>query len=489
MTKELHWKSAREIRDAVQSGAVSATQIAQEHLTRIDAVDGRVDAFTQLWRDKALEMAAAVDAKAARGETLGALAGVPVGLKELFCTRHGKTSCASKMLENFESPYDATVVKKLEEADAVFLGKVNMDEFAMGSSTENSAIKTTKNPWNLKCVPGGSSGGSAAAVTAGECALSLGSDTGGSIRQPACLCGCVGIKPTYGRVSRYGLVAFASSLDQVGPLTRTVEDAALTLDVICGKDVMDATSAVLPKTDFMGALTGDISGLRVGLPREYFTDALNPEMREKVECAIDVYRANGAEIVDVSLPCSDYAIAVYYIICTAEASANLARFDGVRYGFRHPDAKTVKDMYALSKSDAFGPEVQRRIMLGTYVLSSGYYDAYYLKAQKVRALIKKDFDAAFEKCDVIASPTSPTASFEFGSKSDNPLEMYLSDIYTISVNLATLPGISVPCGLTDAGLPAGLQLIGRPFEEDTLLRAAHFYEQNRGFDMGRPPVA
>lgn len=489
MSNALYWKSAKEMRDAVQSGAVTATQLTEDHLARIDEVDGRLDAFTQIWRDKAMEMAAAVDAKAARGETLGALAGVPVGLKELLCTRHGKTTCASKMLENFESPYDATVVKKLEEAGAVFLGKVNMDEFAMGSSTENSAIKTTKNPWNLKCVPGGSSGGSAAAVTAGECAISLGSDTGGSIRQPACLCGCVGIKPTYGRVSRYGLVAFASSLDQIGPLTRTVEDAALTLDVICGKDVMDATSAPLPAPDFAGALTGDIKGLRVGLPKEYFTDALNPEMREKVEAAIDVYRANGAEIVDISLPCSEYAIAVYYIICTAEASANLARFDGVRYGFRHPEAKTVQDMYVMTKSAAFGPEVRRRIMLGTYVLSSGYYDAYYLKAQKVRSLIKKDFDAAFEKCDIIAGPTSPTTSFEFGAKSDNPLEMYLSDIYTISVNLATLPGISIPCGLTNAGLPAGLQMMARPFDEATLLRAAHFYEQNRGFDMGLPPVA
>ena len=359
----------------------------------------------------------------------------------------------------------------------------------MGSSTENSAIKTTKNPWNLKCVPGGSSGGSAAAIAAGECAISLGSDTGGSIRQPAALCGCVGIKPTYGRVSRYGLVAFASSLDQIGPLTRTVEDAALTLNVICGKDTMDATSANLPVPDFTDALTGDVKGLRIGLPKEYFTDALNPEMREKIEQAIEVYRSNGAEIVDISLPCSDYAIAVYYIICTAEASANLARFDGVRYGFRHPDAKSVQEMYVLTKSAAFGPEVQRRIMLGTYVLSSGYYDAYYLKAQKVRALIKKDFDAAFEKCDVIAGPTSPTASFEFGSKSDNPLEMYLSDIYTISVNLAALPGISLPCGLTEAGLPAGLQMMARPFEEETLLRAAHFYEQNRGFDMGQPPIA
>lgn len=489
MTTDWCWKSVREISDAVRNGVASASEITEAHLRRIDEVDGRVDAYTQRWDDTARAMAAKVDEKKAKGEPLGPLAGVPVGLKELLCTRVGKTTCASKMLENFRSPYDATVVKRLEAADAVFLGKVNMDEFAMGSSTENSALKVTRNPWNLKCVPGGSSGGSAAAISAGECAISLGSDTGGSIRQPACLCGCVGIKPTYGRVSRYGLVAFASSLDQIGPLTRSVEDAALTLDVICGKDEMDATSADLPASDFAGALTGDVRGLRVGLPKEYFTDALSEPIRERIEQAIDVYRANGAEIVEVSLPCSEYAIAVYYIICTAEASANLARFDGVRYGFRHPEAKSMQDMYVMSKSAAFGPEVRRRIMLGTYVLSSGYYDAYYLKAQKVRALIKKDFDAAFEKCDVIAGPTSPTASFEFGAKSDNPLEMYLSDIYTISVNLATLPGISVPCGLTETGLPVGLQLMARPFEEEVLLRTAHFYEQNRGFDMGRPPIA
>ncbi|HQN02259.1 MAG TPA: amidase family protein, partial [Candidatus Hydrogenedentes bacterium] len=345
MTLDWHWKSAREIRDAVQSGAVSALDVTEAYLRRIDAVEDKVEAYTQRWNDTARSMATKVDEKVRRGETAGPLAGVPVALKELLCTRTGKTTCASKMLENFRSPYDATVVRRLEEADAVFLGKVNMDEFAMGSSTENSAIKPTRNPWNLRCVPGGSSGGSAAAVSAGECALSLGSDTGGSIRQPACLCGCVGIKPTYGRVSRYGLVAFASSLDQVGPLTRTVEDAALTLNVICGRDAMDATSADLPVPDFTAALTGDIRGLRIGLPKEYFTDALSDQMREKIEAAIEVFRDHGATIVDVSLPCSEYAIAVYYIICTAEASANLARFDGVRYGFRHPEAKTMQEMY------------------------------------------------------------------------------------------------------------------------------------------------
>lgn len=482
-------KTAHEIRGAVRGGAVSAVEVTQCYLDRIAEIEPKVDAYTQVWRDYALNQAAAVDDKIQRGEDPGTMAGVPIALKELLCTEHGFTSCASKILEGFRSPYDATVVRKLAEAGAVFLGKLNMDEFAMGSSTENSAIKTTKNPWNLRCVPGGSSGGSAAAVSADMCALSLGSDTGGSIRQPACMCGCVGIKPTYGRVSRYGLVAFASSLDQIGPLTKDVEDAALTLNVLCGKDPLDATSADLPAPDFTQALTGDVKGLRVGMPRECFTDALGAEMREKVLAAIDVLRQQGAEVVEVSLPHSEYAIAVYYIICTAEASANLARFDGVRYGFRHPDAKDVREMYVKSKSAAFGPEVKRRIMLGTYVLSSGYYDAYYLKAQKVRRLIKQDFDKAFEQCDVIITPTSPTPAFEFGAKTADPLEMYLSDIYTISTNLATLPGISLPCGLCASGLPAAIQLMAKPFDEAVLLRTAHCYEQNSGIQMGKPPIA
>ena len=489
MSRSWHEKTARETRDAVREGAVSATEVAEAYLARIDAVDGQLDAYTQVWREAALAQAAAVDAKLQKGEDPGVLAGVPIALKEVFCTQEGQTTCASKILAGFQSPFDATVVRKLVDAGAVFLGKVNMDEFAMGSSTENSAIKTTKNPWNLDCVPGGSSGGSAAAVSADMCAFSLGSDTGGSIRQPATFCGCVGVKPTYGRVSRYGLVAFASSLDQIGPLTKSVEDAALVLSVICGKDPMDATSADLPVPDFAAALTGDVKGLRIGLPKEYYTDALGPEMREKVEAAIAVLRAQGAEVVEVSLPHADYAIATYYIICMAEASANLARFDGVRYGFRHPDARDMRDMYVMSKSEGFGAEVKRRIMLGTYVLSSGYYDAYYLKAQKVRRLIKQDFDRAFTQCDVIATPTSPTPAFPIGSKTTDPLEMYLQDIYTISVNLATLPGISVPCGLTDSGLPAGLQLLAKPFDEATMLRVAHCYEQNSGAALGKPPVA
>ncbi len=482
-------KTGHEIHDAVLAGEVSAVAVTESCLTRIADVDPRVDAYTQIWSDLALEWATGIDAQVAAGHDPGPLAGVPVSLKEVFCTQEGQTTCASKMLKGFQSPYGATMVRRLQDAGAVILGKVNMDEFAMGSSTENSALKTTRNPWNLKYVPGGSSGGSAASVVADECALSFGSDTGGSIRQPASLCGCVGLKPTYGRISRFGLVAFASSLDQIGPFCKDVEDAALALNVVCGKDPRDATSADLPVPDFTESIRRDVRGLKVGLPKEYFTDALGGETREKVEAALKALEAQGTEIVEVSLPHTEYAVAAYYIICTAEASANLARFDGVRYGFRHPDAKNVQDMYVMTKSEGFGPEVQRRIMLGTYVLSSGYYDAYYLKAQKVRRLIKQDFDRAFEQCDVIATPTSPTPAFEFGAKTAAPLEMYLSDIYTISVNLAALPGISVPCGLTSDGLPVGFQLIGRAFDEETMLQVAHAYEQNRGFEMGKPPIA
>ena len=489
MSTAWYAKTAHEIRDAIRDGEATAVEVTQSYLARIDDVDSKVDAYTQVWRDQALERARAIDARIERGEDIGPLGGVPVSLKEVLCTREGHTTCASRILEGFRSPYDATCVKNLSEAGAVVLGKVNMDEFAMGSSTENSALKSTRNPWNLGCVPGGSSGGSAAAVAADECALSFGSDTGGSIRQPACLCGCVGVKPTYGRVSRYGLVAFASSLDQIGPLTKDVEDAALALNAVCGKDPMDATSADLPVPDFTEALTGDIQGLRVGMPREYFSDALGSAMREKVEAAVNVLRGQGAEVLEVSVPHTAYANAVYYIICTAEASANLARFDGVRYGYRDRDARNVHDMYVETKTAGFGIEVQRRILLGTYVLSSGYYDAYYLKAQKVRALIKQDFDRAFEQCDVIVGPTSPTPAFAFGEKTDDPLEMYLSDIYTISTNLATLPGISVPCGLTDAGLPTGLQIMAKPFDEATMLRVAHCYEQHSDVKMGKPPIA
>lgn len=482
-------KTAAEARDAIVRGDATAVEVTEAYLSRIRDVDGHVDAYTQVWSDTAIAQAQAVDRKRSRGETLGALAGVPIGLKEVLCTTQGHTTCSSRILQGFQSPYDATVVERLLAADAVLLGKLNMDEFAMGSSTENSAIKITRNPWKLDCVPGGSSGGSAASVASGTSAIALGSDTGGSIRQPAALCGCVGLKPTYGRVSRYGLVAFASSLDQIGPFTRSVRDAALLLSVIAGKDPRDATSAALPVPDYAAGLTGDVRGLKIGLPKEYFTDALGAEMREKTTAAVEVLRAQGAEILEVSLPHTEYAVAVYYIICTAEASANLARFDGVRYGYRPPGVKDVRDMYVGTKSEGFGPEVKRRIMLGTYVLSSGYYDAYYLKAQKVRALIKQDFDAAFAKCDLIVTPTSPTPAFRFGERTADPLEMYLSDIYTISANLAAIPGISVPCGLTASGLPAGLQLLAKPFDEQTLLRAAGCYEQHSGIALGLAPVA
>lgn len=480
--------TATAIRDAVREGSVTAEAIVENHLQRIEATDGKVLAFVDVWGEYARRRAAEVDAKRKAGKALGALAGVPVGLKDVLCTTEGTTTCCSQILKGFRSPFDATVAKRMLAQDAVFMGKLNMDEFAMGSSTENSSLHTTRNPWDLSRVPGGSSGGSAATVAAEQCPIALGSDTGGSIRQPAALCGCVGMKPTYGRVSRFGLVAFASSLDQIGPFTRNVPDLALSLNAICGRDRFDATSADVPVPDFTESLRDDVQGLRIGLPREYYTDALGPEMREKVLAALETLQEQGATVVDVSLPHTDYAVAVYYIICTAEASANLARFDGVRYGNRAADATDVKEMYHLTKTRGFGPEVQRRIMLGTYVLSSGYYDAYYLKAQKVRALIRQDFERAFEQCDVIVTPTTPTPAFRIGEKSDNPLEMYLSDIYTISVNLAGIPGLSIPCGLTRAKLPAGLQIVGKAFDEETVLRVAYTYEQHRTETLGKPPL-
>ena len=482
-------KSAFEIQQAVASGNVTAREVVTSFIARIDDVDGPVGAYTQRWDEAALAQADAVDAKVAAGEPLGAMAGVPVSLKELICTTEGQTTCSSRILQGFQSPYNATVTEKLLAADAILLGKVNMDEFAMGSSTENSAVQKTANPWRLSCVPGGSSGGSAASIASATSAISFGSDTGGSIRQPAAFCGCVGLKPTYGRVSRYGLVAFASSLDQIGPLTKDVRDAALALNVISGKDPLDATSADIPVEDFTKALTGDISGLRIGLPKEYFVDALSAEVRAMVEASIEVLKGRGAEIVDVSLPHTEYAVSVYYIVAPAEASANLARFDGVRYGFRHPDATNVSEMYVKTKSAGFGKEVQRRIMLGTYVLSSGYYDAYYLKAQKVRRLITQDFDDAFTQCDVILTPTTPAPAFVMGEKSSDPLEMYLNDIFTISANLAGIPGMSLPCGLSASGLPVGIQLLGKAYDESTLLRVAHCYEQNAALNMGTAPIA
>lgn len=468
---------AHALREAIQNGDATSVAVTQACLDRIDAVDDRVQAFVEVWREEALARAAAVDEMAGKGIDIGPLGGVPIGLKDVLCTRLGHTTCCSHILEGYRSPFDGTAVLGLEDAGAVFLGKLNMDEFAMGSSTENSARQTTRNPWNLECVPGGSSGGSAAAVAARECPISLGSDTGGSIRQPASLCGVMGMKPTYGRVSRWGLVAFASSLDQIGPFTRNTKDMALTLNAICGHDPRDSTSIDRPMPDLTEALGRGVEGLRIGLPTEYFAEGLSAEVRASVEAALAQLESAGASLVEVSMPHAQYAVAVYYIICTAEASANLARFDGVRYGFRAPEARSVEEMYRMSKSQGFGPEVQRRIMLGTYVLSSGYYDAYYLKAQKARRLIREDFDRAWEHCDIIATPTAPTPAFPIGAKTDDPLEMYLSDIYTISLNLAGGPGISVPCGTAGNGLPIGLQFMGQPFDEPSLIQAADAYER------------
>lgn len=489
MSGEWNKQPAHVIAEAVRGKQVKATEVLDDTLARIDAVEEKVQAFTEVWRDEARVMAERVDAKVAAGEDPGALAGVPIGLKDLICTTEGHTTCSSKILSGYRSPFDATVVTRLRAAGAVFPGKLNMDEFAMGSSTENSGLHPTRNPWKLDHVPGGSSGGSAASVAARECTMSLGSDTGGSIRQPASLSGVIGMKPTYGRVSRWGLVAFASSLDQIGPFSRNVTDMALSLNAICGHCHRDSTSANVAVPDFTQSLQNDVKGLKIGLPKEYFAEGVQPAVREKIEAAIKVLTEAGAETVEVSMPHTEYAVAVYYIICTAEASANLARFDGVRYGFRHPDATDMRAMYVKSKSEGFGPEVQRRIMLGTYALSSGYYDAYYLKAQKVRSLIRKDFEQAFEKCDILLTPTAPTPAFPFGSKTANPIEMYLSDIFTISANLYGGPGVSVPCGLTPEGLPVGLQLLGKAYDEATLVRTAYAYEQCAGVEMGEPPVA
>jgi len=457
---------------------VSARAAMQACLDQIARVDGKIHAFISYDATDALAQADVADRELAQGgRTARCLLGVPVAVKDVLCVKNQPLNCASKILGNFISPYDATVIEKLKAAGAIVFGRLNMDEFAMGSSTENSAFGTTKNPWDLTRIPGGSSGGSAAAVAADECIASLGSDTGGSIRQPAALCGCVGLKPTYGRISRYGLVAFASSLDQIGPFTKDVRDAATLLGVMSGVDPRDSTSVPQPVPDYAAALTGDIKGLKLGLPKEYMIGGLDAEVKAAVDAAVKKFTGLGAEIVEISLPHTDYAVATYYIIATAEASANLARFDGIRYGARVDGADPI-ELYSKTRGAGFGPEVKRRIILGTYVLSSGYHDAYYLHAQKVRTLIRHDFLQAFEQCDAIVTPTTPTAAFKIGEKSADPLQMYLSDIFTISCNLAGIPGISVPCGFTkNPRLPVGLQLLGRPFGEESLLKIAHAYEQ------------
>jgi len=468
--------------------SLSSHDLTHAFYTRIERVDDKVCAYHLLMRDSALEAADEADREMAC-DRVRPLLGIPIALKDNLCTRQGTTTCSSKILEHYVSPYDATVVVRLRQAGAVVLGKTNMDEFAMGSSTENSAFRPTRNPWDLSRIPGGSSGGSAAAVAADMAVAALGSDTGGSIRQPASCCGVVGLKPTYGRVSRYGLVAFASSLDQIGPMTHDVKDAALLLGVLAGYDPKDSTSADLPVSDYVSALTGNIEGLRIGLPREYFIEGIEPEVSASIEAAVATLRTRGAIVTDISLPHTEYAIAVYYILATAEASANLARYDGVRYGLRAMSAGSdLTAMYQNSRSQGFGPEVKRRILLGTYVLSSGYYDAYYKKAQKVRTLIREDFDRAFQSVDVILTPTAPTVPFRLGEKTADPLQMYLSDIFTISVNLAGIPAISVPCGFSSEGLPIGLQMMARPFDEAGLLNAAYTYEQAVGFHEKRPSL-
>ncbi|MEW6183497.1 MAG: Asp-tRNA(Asn)/Glu-tRNA(Gln) amidotransferase subunit GatA [Bacillota bacterium] len=480
----LFYRPAHELGRLLRERKISAVELAETVFKRIDAVDERVRAYLLLQREEALSRARAVDGALAAGEVLPPLAGIPVALKDNLCTRGVETTCASRILKGFVPPYDATVVESLEKQGAVFTGKTNMDEFAMGSSTENSGYFPTANPWDLERVPGGSSGGSAAAVAAGEAVLALGSDTGGSIRQPAAFCGVVGLKPTYGLVSRYGLVAFASSLDQIGPFSRDVRDCALLLNAVAGHDPKDSTSVPREVPDYTESLVTDIKGFRVGVPREYTGEGIAPEVRDVFNGVIEVLTRLGATVEETSLPHTKYALPTYYLIAPAEASSNLARYDGVEYGLRVP-AEDVVAMYKKTRSQGFGAEVKRRIMLGTYALSAGYYDAYYLKALKVRALIKRDFDAAFERFDVLLSPTTPTPAFKIGEKVADPLSMYLSDICTLAVNLAGLPGLSIPGGFAGS-LPVGVQLIGPPFGEERLLRAAYAFEQETGFTAKRP---
>ncbi len=485
----LHKLSLSELQKKFTAGEVTAVEIVRAYGLRIGQVESKVKAYVTQTRDAALQQATELDVRLRGWRKTRPLTGMPLAIKDNLCTEGVPTTCSSRMLQHFIPPYDATVVAKLRAQDYILLGKTNLDEFAMGSSTEHSAFGPSRNPWNLHCVPGGSSGGSAAAVAADECVAALGSDTGGSIRQPAALCGVVGLKPTYGRVSRYGLVAFASSLDQVGPITKDVSDAALLLGAIAGHDPMDSTSADLPVPDYLKALRKkDLKKLTVGVPVEFFAEGLDPEVEQAVRAAIGELKNLGGTVKEIHLPRTDAAVAVYYVIATAEASSNLARYDGVKYGLRAKETKDLLDLYTKTRQEGFGPEVKRRIMLGTYALSSGYYDAYYGKAQAVRTLICQDFQAAFNDVDLIVTPVTPTPAFKLGEKSEDPLQMYLSDIYTISINLAGLPAISVPCGLSKAGLPIGLQLIGRAFEEETLLRAAHAYEQSTQWHIKKPFV-
>lgn len=470
--------TAEEIGKAYREKTLTVPEVVKAFLDNIEKEDEKIKAYITVCKEEALKKADEVQAMFDAEKEMGALAGIPIAIKDNICTKGVRTTCASKMLENFIPPYDASVMKKIEATNAIILGKTNMDEFAMGGSTENSAFFITKNPVNLDKVPGGSSGGSAAAVAGKMAPISLGSDTGGSIREPASFCGIVGMKPTYGLVSRYGLVAFASSLDQIGPFSKTVRDNAVLLTAIAGHDEMDSTSANVENKDYEKALVNDVKGLKIGVPKEYFGEGINKEVRASLEKAIEKYKELGAEVEECSLPVTEYALPTYYIIACAEASSNLGRYDGIRYGYRTKNFESLKDIYKNSRTEGFGDEVKRRIILGTYVLSSGYYDAYYKKAQKVRTLVKKGFEEAFEKYNVLLTPTVPTVAFDIGSKSKNPLEMYMTDILTVSINIAGVPAISIPCGKDSSGMPIGMQLIAKHFNEETLYRAAYTFEQN-----------
>ncbi len=473
--------TVHELVGKLKNKELTSEEITKAYVDRINDKETNVKAFVTTLCDEALEKAKKIDKKREAGEKVSDFAGIPVGIKDNICTKGIKTTCSSRMLEDFISPYDATVTEKLLQEDLIDLGKLNMDEFAMGASTEYSYFKKTSNPWNLNCVPGGSSGGSAAAVAAELVPWALGSDTGGSIRQPAAFCGVVGLKPTYGLVSRYGLVAFASSLDQIGPITKDVTDAAMLLNIIAGHDEKDTTSYEVEKKDYTKALNNDIKGLKIGVPKEFFAEGINEEVKEKLYEAIETYKKLGADVEEFSLDIAKYSLATYYIIACAEASSNLGRFDGIRYGHRTENFTNLKELYRNSRSEGFGEEVKRRIILGTYVLSSGYYDAYYKKAQQVRTLVKNKFNKAFEKYDVLLTPTAPNVAFEIGTKSNNPLEMYLADICTVSVNIAGLPAISIPCGVNRDNMPIGMQLIGNKFEEEKILNVAYAFEQEYGF--------
>ena len=480
--------TVHELQEKLKNKEISVTEITKAYNKRIKEKDKDVQAFITTLEDESTKQAEEIENKIESGEIKGEFAGIPIGIKDNICTKGIKTTCASKMLENFVAPYDATVIEKFKKENLINLGKLNMDEFAMGSSTEYSYFKKTKNPWNLNKVPGGSSGGCAAAVAANLVPWAIGSDTGGSIRQPSSFCGVVGMKPTYGLVSRYGLVAFASSLDQIGPITKDVYDCAMLLNLIAGHDEKDTTSEDMPKKDYTKCLKNDVKGLKIGVPKEFYGEGINSEVKETLQKTIEQYKNMGAEVEEFSLDVAKYSLATYYIIACAEASSNLGRFDGIRYGYRAPEYKDLNDLYRKSRSQGFGSEVKRRIILGTYVLSSGYYDAYYKKAQKVRTLVMNEFNKAFEKYDVIITPTSPTVAFDIGSKSNNPMEMYFADICTVSVNIAGLPGISIPVGVDKDGMPIGMQIIGNRFQEEKILNTAYTMEQKLRFRENHKPT-